>query len=150
MEKGKNVKVKMTEESLRMKLLQFKQEIREIGERRIEVELATAATQAKSAVLDVELVAKMARYAIINEEMTAMRKQRDVFNNDIATRLQNLRRKYSFFNQEANVSSPEGTGPKTVEEDTEEEIVYRPPFQGRWKEENEKITLVAYEFTPHD
>ena len=35
-----------------MKLRRLKQEIREMGERRIEVELATAAAQAKSAALD--------------------------------------------------------------------------------------------------
>uniref|UniRef100_M1DPS1 Integrase core domain containing protein n=1 Tax=Solanum tuberosum TaxID=4113 RepID=M1DPS1_SOLTU len=54
MEKGKNVEVKMTEESLRIKLRRPKQEIREMGERGIEVELATAAAQAKSAALDAE------------------------------------------------------------------------------------------------
>uniref|UniRef100_M1DKH2 Uncharacterized protein n=1 Tax=Solanum tuberosum TaxID=4113 RepID=M1DKH2_SOLTU len=121
-----------------------------MGERRVEVELATAVVQAKNAVLDAELAAKITRHAIINKETTAMRKQCDVFNNDITTRLQKLHRKYSFFNQEANASSPEGTGPETVEEDTREEIVYRPPFQGRWKEENEKIAIEAYEFTPRD
>uniref|UniRef100_M1DAN7 Uncharacterized protein n=1 Tax=Solanum tuberosum TaxID=4113 RepID=M1DAN7_SOLTU len=61
MEKGKNVEVKTTEESLRMKLRRLKQEIREMEERGIEVELATAVVQAKSAALDAELAAKMTR-----------------------------------------------------------------------------------------
>ncbi len=148
MEKGKNIEMELTEENLRMKLCRFKQEIREVGERKIEVELATAAAQAKSAALDVELAAKMARYAIMNEETIAMRKEHDVFKNDITMRLQKLHGKYSFFNQEATNSGPEGTGPESVEEELEEEIVYRPLFQGRQKEENEKIPPEAYEPTP--
>uniref|UniRef100_M1CPN5 Uncharacterized protein n=1 Tax=Solanum tuberosum TaxID=4113 RepID=M1CPN5_SOLTU len=148
MEKGKNVEVKMTEESLRMKLRRLKQEIREMGERGIEVELATAAAQAKNAALDVELAAKMARYAVMNEKTVAMRKEHDAFNNDITMRLQKLHGKYPFFNQEATNSGPEGTGPESVEEELEEEIVYKPPFKGRWKEENEETAPEAYEFTP--
>uniref|UniRef100_M1C2V0 G-patch domain-containing protein n=1 Tax=Solanum tuberosum TaxID=4113 RepID=M1C2V0_SOLTU len=101
MEKGKNVEIKMTEESLRMKLHRLKQEIRKMGERGIELELATATAQAKSAALDAELAAKMARYAVINEETVAMRKEHDAFNNDITMRLQKLHGKYPFFNQEA-------------------------------------------------
>uniref|UniRef100_M1DTS6 Uncharacterized protein n=1 Tax=Solanum tuberosum TaxID=4113 RepID=M1DTS6_SOLTU len=65
MEKGNNVEVKTIEESLRMKLRRLKQEIREMEERGIEVELATAVVQAKSAALDAELAAKMTRYAAI-------------------------------------------------------------------------------------
>uniref|UniRef100_M1DDA2 Uncharacterized protein n=1 Tax=Solanum tuberosum TaxID=4113 RepID=M1DDA2_SOLTU len=86
----------------------------------------------------------MTRYAIMNEETAAMRKKHDVFNNDITMRLQKLRGKYSFFNQEATVSGPEGTGLEVVEEELEEEIVYRLPFQGRLKEGNDKITLEAH------
>uniref|UniRef100_M1DDR6 Uncharacterized protein n=1 Tax=Solanum tuberosum TaxID=4113 RepID=M1DDR6_SOLTU len=149
MKNDKNVEVKTTEEDLRMKLRRFKQEIQEMEIRRIEVELATAVAQAKSTALDAELAAKMARYAIMNEETVAMRKEHDVFNNDITMRLQKIRGKCSFFNEEAN-SGPEDTHLGAAEEDTGEEIVYRPPFQGRWKEENEKITLEAYEFTPRD
>uniref|UniRef100_M1DQN0 Uncharacterized protein n=1 Tax=Solanum tuberosum TaxID=4113 RepID=M1DQN0_SOLTU len=150
MEKGKNVEVKTTEESVRMKLCRLKQEIREMGERGIEVELATAVAQAKSAALDAELAAKMARYAVMNEKTVAIRKEHDAFNNDITLSLQKLHGKYHFFNQEATNSGPEGTGPESIEEELEEEIVYRPPFKGRWKEGNEKIAPKAYEFTPRD
>uniref|UniRef100_M1DFY6 Uncharacterized protein n=1 Tax=Solanum tuberosum TaxID=4113 RepID=M1DFY6_SOLTU len=100
-----------------------------MGERRIEVELATAVVQAKSAALDAELATKMTRYAIMNEVTVAMRKEHDVFKNDITMKLQKLHRKYPFFNQEATSSSPKGTGPESVEEELEEEIVYKPPFQ---------------------
>uniref|UniRef100_M1DJW0 Integrase core domain containing protein n=1 Tax=Solanum tuberosum TaxID=4113 RepID=M1DJW0_SOLTU len=61
-----------------MKLRRFKQEIREMEERRIEIEVATAAAQAKSAALDAELAAKMARYVIMNEETTVMPKEHDI------------------------------------------------------------------------
>uniref|UniRef100_M1D8V0 Uncharacterized protein n=1 Tax=Solanum tuberosum TaxID=4113 RepID=M1D8V0_SOLTU len=148
MEKGKNVEVKTTEESVRMKLCRLKQEIREMGERGIEVELATAVAQPKSAALDAELAAKMARYAVMNEETIAMRKEHDAFNNDITMRLQKLHGKYPFFNQEATNSGPEGTGPESVEEDGGKKSVYRPPFKGRWKKENEKPAPEAFEFTP--
>jgi len=70
MEKGKNVEMEPTVEDLRMKLRQFKQEIHETKERRIEVELATAVVQAKSAALDAELATKTVRYAIKNEEQS--------------------------------------------------------------------------------
>uniref|UniRef100_M1DR84 Uncharacterized protein n=1 Tax=Solanum tuberosum TaxID=4113 RepID=M1DR84_SOLTU len=120
-----------------------------MGGRRIEVELATAAAQAKSAALDAELAAKVARYAIMNEETITMRKEHDVFNNDITMRLQKIHEKCSFFNQEAS-SGPEGTGPESAEEELEEEIIYKPPFQGRWKEGNGKIAPEAYESTSRD
>uniref|UniRef100_M1DMT4 Uncharacterized protein n=1 Tax=Solanum tuberosum TaxID=4113 RepID=M1DMT4_SOLTU len=149
MEKGKNVEGKTTEENLRMKLHRFKQEIQEMRESRIEVELATAAAQAKSAALNAESAAKVARYAIMNEETVAMWKEHDVFNNDITMRLQKMRGKCTFFGQETN-NGPEDTHLRAIEEDTEEEIVYRPPLQGRWKEGNEDIALEAYEFTPRD
>ncbi|KAK4715537.1 hypothetical protein R3W88_013875 [Solanum pinnatisectum] len=142
MEKGKNIEMELTEEDLRRKLHRLKQEIQEARERRIEVEIATAIARVANTALDEELAAKMARYATLNKETVAMRKEHDVFNKDITRRLQKIHEKCSFFNQEAN-SGPEDTYPETTEEDTEEEIVYRPPFQGRWKEGNEKITLKA-------
>uniref|UniRef100_M1DKK6 Uncharacterized protein n=1 Tax=Solanum tuberosum TaxID=4113 RepID=M1DKK6_SOLTU len=129
MKKGKDVEIELTGKDLRMKLQRFKQENQKTKERRIEVELATAVAQAKSVALDEELAAKMVRYTIINEETTSMRKKDDAFNKDITMRLQKLCEKYSFFNQEANVSCPEGTEPEVVEEEPEEEVVYRPPFQ---------------------
>uniref|UniRef100_M1CPJ7 Uncharacterized protein n=1 Tax=Solanum tuberosum TaxID=4113 RepID=M1CPJ7_SOLTU len=113
-EKGKNVKVKTTEENLRMKLRRFKQEIREMGETKIEKELATAAAQAKSTALDAEFAAKMTRYAIMNEGTTAMRKEHNEFKNDITMRLQKLRGKYSCFNQEANASGKKCIKPEAI------------------------------------
>ncbi|KAK4718414.1 hypothetical protein R3W88_016752 [Solanum pinnatisectum] len=130
MEKGKNIDMELTEEDLRRKLHRLKQEIQETRERRMEVEIATAIARVANTALDEELAAKMARYATLNEETVAMRKEHDVFNKDITRRLQKIHEKCSFFNQEAN-SGPEDTHPETTEEDTEEEIVYRPPFQGQ-------------------
>uniref|UniRef100_M1DQS9 Uncharacterized protein n=1 Tax=Solanum tuberosum TaxID=4113 RepID=M1DQS9_SOLTU len=133
MEKGKNFETELTREGLRMKLQRLKHEIQETRERRIEVEFAIAVARADNAALDTELAAKMTRYAIMNEKTATMRKENDVFNNDITMRLQKLHGKYYFFNQEANISGPKGTGPEAVEEEPEEEIIYRLPFQGRWK-----------------
>uniref|UniRef100_A0A0V0HK30 Putative ovule protein n=1 Tax=Solanum chacoense TaxID=4108 RepID=A0A0V0HK30_SOLCH len=90
----------------------------------------------------------MARYAVMNEETVAMRKEHAAFNNDITMSLQKLHGEYPFFNQEATNSGPGGTGPESVEEELEEEIVYRPPVKGRWKEENEETASETYEFIP--
>uniref|UniRef100_M1DNL4 Uncharacterized protein n=1 Tax=Solanum tuberosum TaxID=4113 RepID=M1DNL4_SOLTU len=117
-----------------------------MGGRIIEVELATTAAQAKSAALDTELVAKMARYSIMNEETVAMRKEHDVFIKDITMRLQKIRGKCSLFNQKAN-TGPEDTHPGATEEDTDEEIIYMPPFLGCMKGGDKRITLPAYEQT---
>uniref|UniRef100_M1CTQ8 Uncharacterized protein n=1 Tax=Solanum tuberosum TaxID=4113 RepID=M1CTQ8_SOLTU len=144
MEKGKSIDIELTYEDLRMNLQRLRQEIQETRERRIEVEISTTVIQAANAAPDEDLAVKMARHAIVNEEIVVAQKENDVFNNDITMMLWKLHGKYSFFNQEAIVNGPEGTGPKVVEEEPEEEIVYRPPFQGRWKEGNEKITLEAY------
>ncbi|KAK4738152.1 hypothetical protein R3W88_001849 [Solanum pinnatisectum] len=110
MEKGKNIKMELTEEDLRMKLNRLKQEIQETRERRIAVEIAAAVAQVANATLDKELAAKMARYAIMNEETAVMRHEHDVFNKDITRRLQKIHEKCFFFNQEAN-SGPEDTHP---------------------------------------
>ncbi|KAH0663233.1 hypothetical protein KY284_028164 [Solanum tuberosum] len=61
-------------------------------------------------------------------------------------RLQKIRGKCSFFNQEAN-SGPKDTHPGATEEDVDEEIIYMPPFLGRLKRGDQKITLPAYERT---
>ncbi|KAK4718475.1 hypothetical protein R3W88_016813 [Solanum pinnatisectum] len=132
MEKGKNINIELTEEDLRMKLQRLKQEVQKTRERRIEVEIATAVAQAANAALDAELAAKMARYAIINEETATMRKKHDVFNKEMTRRLQKIHEKGSFLNPEAN-SGPEYTRPRVTEEETGEEIVYKPPFKGRSK-----------------
>ncbi|KAK4729582.1 hypothetical protein R3W88_022570 [Solanum pinnatisectum] len=130
MEKGKNIEMELTEEDLSRKLNRLKQEIQETRERRMEVEIATAIAQVANTALDEELAAKMARYAIMNEETAAMRKEHDVFNKDITRRLQKIHEKCSFVNQETN-SGPKDTHPRATEENTGEEIVYKPPFQGR-------------------
>ncbi|KAK4731886.1 hypothetical protein R3W88_024874 [Solanum pinnatisectum] len=129
MVKGKSIGIELTEEDLRMKLQWLRQEIQETRERRVEVEIATTVAQAANAALEAELAAKMARYAIMNEETTTMRKEHKVFNKDITKRLQKIHEKCSFFNPEAN-SGLEDTHPGVTEKDIGEEIVYKPPFQG--------------------
>ncbi|KAK4728995.1 hypothetical protein R3W88_021983 [Solanum pinnatisectum] len=62
---------------LRRKLHRLKQEIQETRERRMEVEIATAIARVANTALDKELTAKMARYATLNEETVAMRKEHD-------------------------------------------------------------------------
>uniref|UniRef100_M1D8H1 Uncharacterized protein n=1 Tax=Solanum tuberosum TaxID=4113 RepID=M1D8H1_SOLTU len=149
MEKSKCIDIELTEEDLRMKLQWLRREIQETRERRIEVEFATAVARAANAALDAELAAKMTKCVVIDEETVVVRKKRDALKYIIVI-LQKPRRKHSFFSQEANISGPEDTGPEATEEDTGEEIVYRPPLQGRWREGNEKTTLEAYEFIPRD
>jgi len=140
MEKGKGIDIELTEEDLRMKLQQLRQEIQETRKRRIEVEFATAIARTTNAALDAELAAKMTKCAVIDEETAVVRKKRDALK-DITVMLQKPRGKHSFFSQEATSSDPKGVRPEAIEEDTGEEIVYRPLIQGRWKEENEKTTI---------
>ncbi|KAK4732013.1 hypothetical protein R3W88_025001 [Solanum pinnatisectum] len=145
MEKGKNIEMEPTEEDLRRKLKRLKREIEETRERRMEVEIATAIAQVANTALDEELATKMTKYAIMNEETAAIRKEHDAFNNDMTMRLQKIQGKCSFVNQETN-SGPENTHPGATEEDTGEEIVYKPHLQGRRKEENKNATPKEYEF----
>uniref|UniRef100_M1DKT5 Uncharacterized protein n=1 Tax=Solanum tuberosum TaxID=4113 RepID=M1DKT5_SOLTU len=148
MDRAKSIDIELIEEDLRMELQRLRQEIQETRERRIKVEIATAVARAANAALDEELAAKMTRHAIVNEETTVMQKGDDVFKNSIAMRFQRLHEEYHILDNAVHV--PEDTELEAVEEEPEEEIVYRPPFQGRCKEGNEKITLEAYEFTPRD
>uniref|UniRef100_M1D8Z9 Uncharacterized protein n=1 Tax=Solanum tuberosum TaxID=4113 RepID=M1D8Z9_SOLTU len=149
MKKSKSIDVELTEEDLRMELQRLRQEIQETRERRIEVEFATAVARATNAALDAKLAAKMTKYVVIDEETVVVRKKRDAFK-DITMTLQKPRGKHSFFSQEATNSDPKGARPEAVEDELEEEIVYRPPFRGRWKKGNEKIALESYEFTLRD
>ncbi|KAK4729964.1 hypothetical protein R3W88_022952 [Solanum pinnatisectum] len=108
MEKGKNIEMELTEEDLRRKLNRFKQEIQETRKREMEVEIATAIARVVNAAPDEELPAKMARYAIMNEETATMRKEHDVFNKDITVRLQKIDEKCFFFDKKDN-SGPKDT-----------------------------------------
>uniref|UniRef100_M1DSF7 Uncharacterized protein n=1 Tax=Solanum tuberosum TaxID=4113 RepID=M1DSF7_SOLTU len=110
MGKGKGIDVELTEQDLRMKLQRFRQEIQETRERRIEVEFATAIARAANAALDAELAAKMTKCDVISKKTVAVQKEHDVFKHDITRRLQQIRGKCSFFNQEAN-SGPQDTHP---------------------------------------
>ncbi|KAK4736987.1 hypothetical protein R3W88_000684 [Solanum pinnatisectum] len=94
MKKGKSINIELTEEDLRMKLQQLRQEIQETRERRIAVEITTAVARAANVALNEELVAKMARHAIVKEETTAMRKGDNVFKDNIAMRFQRLHKEY--------------------------------------------------------
>uniref|UniRef100_M1DES5 Uncharacterized protein n=1 Tax=Solanum tuberosum TaxID=4113 RepID=M1DES5_SOLTU len=146
MEKSKGIDIELTEEDLRMELQRLRQVIQETREKRMEVEFATAVARVANAALDAELAAKMTKCDVISKKTVAVRKERDVFNNDITKRLKKIRGKCSFFNQEAN-SGPKDTNPGDTEEDVNEEIIYMPPFLGRLKGGDQKITLPAYERT---
>ncbi|KAK6777924.1 hypothetical protein RDI58_024642 [Solanum bulbocastanum] len=134
MEKGKSTDINLTEEDLRMRFQWLRQEIQEIRERRIEVEIATVVARAASTALDEELAVKMARHAIVKEETAAMRKGDNVFKNNIAMRLQRLRKENPLLDNAVPV--PENNESKAVEGESGEEIIYRSPSQGRWKEGN--------------
>uniref|UniRef100_M1DA97 Uncharacterized protein n=1 Tax=Solanum tuberosum TaxID=4113 RepID=M1DA97_SOLTU len=88
----------------------------------------------------------MTKCEVISKKTVIVRKEHDVFNNDITMRLQKIRGKCSFYNQEAN-NGPKDTNPGATEEDADEEIIYTPPFLGRLKGGHKKITLPTYERT---
>uniref|UniRef100_M1DGD2 Uncharacterized protein n=1 Tax=Solanum tuberosum TaxID=4113 RepID=M1DGD2_SOLTU len=132
MEKGKGIDIELTEEDLRMELQRLRREIQETREKRIEMEFDTAVARVANAALDAELAAKMTKCDVISKKTVVMRKEHDIFKNDITMRLQKIRGKCSFFNQEAN-SGPEDTHPGATEEDADEEIIYMSTFLGRLK-----------------
>uniref|UniRef100_M1DZW8 Uncharacterized protein n=1 Tax=Solanum tuberosum TaxID=4113 RepID=M1DZW8_SOLTU len=88
----------------------------------------------------------MIKCDVISKKTVVVRKEHDVFKNDITMRLQKICGKFSFFNQEAN-SGPEDTHLGATEEDADEQIIYMSPFLGRLKGGDKKITLPAYERT---
>uniref|UniRef100_M1E0C5 Uncharacterized protein n=1 Tax=Solanum tuberosum TaxID=4113 RepID=M1E0C5_SOLTU len=88
----------------------------------------------------------MTKCDVISRKTVDVRKERDVFNNDITMRLQKIRGKCSFFNQEAN-SGPKDTNPGATEDDADDEIIYTPPFLGRLNGGDKNITLPTYERT---
>uniref|UniRef100_M1DE18 Uncharacterized protein n=1 Tax=Solanum tuberosum TaxID=4113 RepID=M1DE18_SOLTU len=146
MEKGKCIDIELIEGDLRMELQRLRQEIQETRERRMEEEFATAVARAANAVLDAKLAAKMTKCDVISRKTVAVRKKHDVFKNDITMKLQKIRGKCSFFNQEAN-NGPEDTHPGATEEYADEEIIYMPPFLGRLKGGDKRITLPTFERT---
>uniref|UniRef100_M1DER4 Uncharacterized protein n=1 Tax=Solanum tuberosum TaxID=4113 RepID=M1DER4_SOLTU len=124
-----------------MKLHRINQEIRELEEREIELEFTTAVALAKSAALDVEIATKKIKFAIIDEEIVVtLRKEEEA-----TLEIQRLRKKYPLLDKEAKVYVPEDTKPEVAEEEPEEKVIYMPPFQGRLKEGDQKITLQAYQ-----
>lgn len=58
------------------------------------------------------------------------------------TVIQKLHEKYPFL--DSRVPAPEDTELEGVKEEFEEKIVYKPPFQGRLAEGEQKIALQAY------
>jgi len=132
-----------------MELQRLRREIQETRERRIKVEFATAVAQATNAALDAELATKMTKCVVIDEETAVVRKKRDALK-EITVMLQKPRGKHSFFSQEATNSDPKGARPEATEEDIGEEIVYRAPLQGRWKEGNEKLPSKHTSLPLHD
>lgn len=89
------------------------------------MEFSTAVACDTNAALDAELAAKMTRYFVMNEETTTTRKEHDVFKNDIIMRLQMLREEYPLLDNA--IPFPEDSELKIVEEEPEEEFVFKPP-----------------------
>ncbi|TMX04719.1 hypothetical protein EJD97_005310 [Solanum chilense] len=122
----------METEDLQEKLdmLQLKVQEREARETRIDSE--TTALLTKSMSPDEELTIEMDEFASMRERMAALKKKNKVFHKNMIDKLRKMGEKYSVSEQGAN-SGPNNAHLKVIEEDDDEEIIYKPPLLGRLK-----------------
>ena len=72
-------------------------------------------------------------FASMRKRMVALRKKNKAFHSNMIDKLQKMREKYPVYEQGAN-NGPDNAHPEAIGEE-DEEIVYKPLFLGRLKEE---------------
>ncbi|XP_069153773.1 uncharacterized protein [Solanum lycopersicum] len=153
MNKGKNVQTELTEEELRRKIERVTREIQKVKEEGLKVDVTTAIYKAAVTTLDEDLASQIKRKKEVEMETESLRKRLNLLRLEIhegkareakidietavlldrsaaldeeLTTHSNLKGgKYLARDQEADNSGP---GREVIEEDDEEEIVYKPPF----------------------
>ncbi|TMW82023.1 hypothetical protein EJD97_007029 [Solanum chilense] len=159
MEKGKNVQTEPTEEELRRKIERVTREIQKVKEEGLEVGMTTAIYKAAAVTLDEDLASQIKRKKEVEMETESLRKRlhllrlevhegkareakidiktavllaRSVSLDDkLMTRSNSKGVKYLAHDQGADSRGPDH---EAIEEDDEEEIVYKPPFSDCLKE----------------
>ncbi|TMW86639.1 hypothetical protein EJD97_021080 [Solanum chilense] len=153
MDKAKNVQTDLTEEELRRKIERVTREIQKIKEEGLKVDMTTAIYKAAVTTLDEDLASQIKRKKEVETEAESLRKRLNLLRLEIhegkageakidsetavvlarsaaldeklATHSNLKGGKYIARDQGADNSGPDQ---ESIEEDDEEEIVYKPPF----------------------
>ena len=153
MDKGKNVQTELTEEELRKKIERVTREIQKVKEEGLKVDMTTTIYKAAVTTLDEDLASQIKRKKEVEMETESLRKRLNLLpleihegkareakvdvetvvllarsaalNEKLATRSNSKGGKYLARDQRAGNSGPDQ---ESIEEDDEEEIVYKPPF----------------------
>ncbi|TMW83032.1 hypothetical protein EJD97_003217 [Solanum chilense] len=153
MDKGKNVQTELTEEELRRKIERVTREIQKVKEEGLKVDMTTVIYKAAVTTLDEDLASQIkrkkevemeteslkkrlnllrleihegkAREAKVDIETTVLLARSAALDEELATRSNLKGGKYLAREQGADDS---GRDREVIEEDDEEEIVYKPPF----------------------
>ena len=153
MDKGKNVQTELTEEELRRKIERVTREIQKVKEEGLKVDVTTAIYKVAVTTLDEDLASQIKRKKEVEMETESLRKRLNLLrleihegkareakidietavlstrsaalDEELATHSNLKGGKYLARDQEADNSGP---GREVIEEDDEEEIVYKPPF----------------------
>ncbi|XP_069145689.1 uncharacterized protein [Solanum lycopersicum] len=153
MDKGKNVQTELTEEELRKKIERVTREIQKVKEEGLKVDMTTTIYKAAVTTLDEDLASQIKRKKEVEMETESLRKRLNllrleihegkareakidietavlsfrsaVLDEELATHNNLKGGKYLARDQGADDSSPSC---EVIEEDDEEEIVYKPPF----------------------
>ncbi|XP_069155857.1 uncharacterized protein [Solanum lycopersicum] len=153
MDKGKNVQTELTEEELRRKIERVTREIQKVKEEGLKVDVTTAIYKVAVTTLDEDLASQIKRKKEVEMETESLRKRLNLLRLeihegkareakiDIETAVL-LNRSAALDEELATHSDPKGgkylardqgadnsgLGREVIEEDDEEEIVYKPPF----------------------
>ena len=153
MDRGKNVQTELTEEELRRKIDRITREIQKVKEEGLKVDMTTAIYKAAAVTLDEDLASQIKRKKEVEMETESLRKRLNMLHLEVheekardakinvetavllaksasldeeLTTHSNLKGgKYLTRDQGADNSGPVN---ELIEEDDEEEIIYKPPF----------------------
>ena len=153
MDKGKNIQTKLTEEELQKKIERVTREIQKVKEEGLKVDMTTTMYKAAAVTLDEDLASQITRKTEVEMETEILRKRLNMLRLEVhegkareakidietavlssksasldekLTTHRNLKGgKYLARDQGADNSGPDR---EVIEEDDEEEIVYKPPF----------------------
>ncbi|TMW84642.1 hypothetical protein EJD97_024732 [Solanum chilense] len=153
MDKGKNVQTEFTEEELQRKIERVTRQIQKVKEEGLKVDMTTTIYKSAAVTLDEDLASQIKRKKEVEMETESLRRRLNMLRlevhegkareakTDIETAVLLARsasldeelttysnskcRKYLARGQEADNGGPDN---ELIEEDDEEEIVYKPPF----------------------
>ena len=153
MDKGKNVQTQLTEEEVRRKIERVTREIQKVKEEGLKVDMTTTIYKAAVTTLDEDLASQIKRKKEVKMETESLRKRLNLLrleihegkekeakidietavllarsatlDEELATRSNSKGGKYLARDQGKGNKGPDR---EVIEEDDEEEIVYKPPF----------------------